>query len=282
MSLIVLTALAQGDLSVKTYPVHPAQAADIVEALNSMLSTNAKVVFLKASGQIIVTAPQADQTMTAALLKEVSTGPTRNVRIDVTILQEGASSETSAALNGSGKVVVTPKGVGYNIKLNPKLKSQSETTSDNARQTLLIQSGKEGRIFVGEDVPFAEWLIAQAQQWGYVNVPLTQEFKMRPIGSSLVVLPQVGAGGLITVTLTPELSCLVENKKWERVRYTRVATQVTIRDGATIDIGGAVKDQDFYSRFLAGMGKGGTRTSVQVKLTAHIQDPQGRNLNGSR
>jgi len=178
--------------------------------------------------------------------------------------------------------VVTPKGAGYKVKLNPKFKNQSGTTSENARQTLLIQSGLEGRIFVGEDVPFADWLIAQAQQWGYVNVPLTQEFKMRPIGSSLVVLPQIGAGGLVTVTLTPELSCLVEGDKLQRVRYTKVATQVTIRDGATIDLGGVKKDNSFYNRFLMGMGSGGTRSSVQIQLTVHIQDAQGRNRVNTR
>jgi len=282
VSLVVLTALAQGDLEVKTYPVHPAQATDIVDALKDVLSTNARVVFLKSSGKIVVTGPQADQDMTATLLKEVSAGPAQNVRIDVTIWQEGASADTSASLNGSGKVVVTQKGTSYNIKLNPKIKSQSDTTSENARQTLLIQSGMEGKIFVGQDVPFADWLLAQAQTWGYVGPAFgQQEFKWRPVGSSLVVLPQIGAGGLINVTLTPELSVLVEGDKLQRVRYVKAATQVTVADGATIDIGGATKDSEFYSKFLVGMGKGGGHSTVQISLTVHTQDPQGQNRVGT-
>jgi hypothetical protein len=192
----------------------------------------------------------------------------------VTIRQEGATSDFEASVTGSGKVQMTKKGTSYQVNLKPTLKNQSGTESDNALQTLVVQSGTEGRIFVGADVPFAEWLVSRGQQWGYAE----QSIKWRPVGSSLVVQPQItGGGGLITVTLTPELSCLEEGSgRLERVRYTRVATQVTIADGATIDLGGVGKDQEFYNKFLVGVARGGERRSVQIQLTAHIQDLQSR------
>jgi type II secretory pathway component GspD/PulD (secretin) len=265
---------AQNDRVVRAYPVYGSQPDAMVQILKDTLSDKASVAYVRSVGKIIVTAPESDQEVATALLKETNV-PAKNVRIDVNIRQEGASSETEASVGGSGKVVVSKAGASYKVRLNPSLQSQSGTESDNANQTVMVQSGNEGRIFVGEEVPFSEWLIEIGREWGYVE----QNFKLRPVGSSLVVLPQIAAGGLIVVTLTPELSCLAEGTgKMERIRYTRMATQVTIANGATLDLGGVGKDKDFYNKFLVGMSQGGERRSVQIKLTANIQDPQGQNV----
>lgn len=273
MCLIAHVAAAQSDVVVKTYPVYASQPDALVEALKDLLSPKAKVVFFKSGRQIIVTGPASDQELAAALFKDINV-PSRNVRMDVIIRQEGATSDSEASLTGSGKVQMTKMGTSYPVNQKPTLKNQSGAESDNALQTLVVQNGAEGRIFVGADVPFADWLIAMGQQWGYAE----QNFKFRPVGSSLVVQPQItGGGGLITVTLTPELSCLEEGSgKLERVRYTRVATQVTIADGATIDLGGVGKDKEFYNKFLVGVARGGESRSVQIQLTAHIQGLQGK------
>lgn len=275
---LVMAAFGQEDRIVRTYPVFSSQSADVVATLKDVLSEKAKVVFHRAGSQIIVTAPQGDQDVAAAILKELSR-PAQNVRIDIRILQEGTTSDAGAAVDGDGRVVVRRTDTGYNVRVNPSVRNQSGSESDNATQTLVMQSGSEGRIFVGDDVPFADWLIGVGRQWGYVTEAQQQQFRMRSIGSSLVVLPQVAAGGLIAVTLTPELSCLVEGRRqFERVRYTRVATQVTVADGATIELGGVGKNQEFYNKFLVGVSSSGEQRSVRISLTAHIQNPQGQNI----
>jgi len=122
---------------------------------------------------------------------------------------------------------------------------------------------------MGHEVPFYQCLVDLGVKWNYINI-IEQKFEMKQVGSALLVEPAViGRGPFISIILIPEISGVVEGRP-HRIQYTRVATEVTVKDGETTTIGSFGKNSEFYSKFLVGVDGQGNQRSVQVKLTAQI------------
>ena len=95
---------------------------------------------------------------------------------------------------------------------------------------------------------------------------------MRQVGAFLWVQPTVlGDGTTVQVTLTPELSGLVEGGRRQRIRYKRVATTVTIRNGESQSLGEYGENSEFYDLYLAGMNQSDRSSSTRITLTVHIE-----------
>ncbi len=74
--------------------------------------------------------------------------------------------------------------------------------------------------------------------------------------------------------VTPELSGVVEGRP-ERIRFAQAATELVVRDGETLQLGGFDQHRDFYDRFLIGSRRGGQAQSLAIELTPRVQ-PAGR------
>jgi hypothetical protein len=57
------------------------------------------------------------------------------------------------------------------------------------------------------------------------------------------------------------------------IRYTRAATEVTVRDGQTFELGGLGGRNDFLSKFLVGVDRRGNTRSLKITATPHIISP---------
>ena len=77
---------------------------------------------------------------------------------------------------------------------------------------------------------------------------------------------------MIHVRLTPEISAR-QNGNLHRIQYASAATEVTVQNGQTVNIGGLKKDEDFYSRFLLGFLKGRESRNLDIFLTPEILVP---------
>ena len=62
----------------------------------------------------------------------------------------------------------------------------------------------------------------------------------------------------------------MDGKPYE-VRFTQVASEVTVDSGQTIQLGGFVQNQEFYSKFLIGLDSRGTQGRIDILLTPQIQ-----------
>jgi type II secretory pathway component GspD/PulD (secretin) len=139
-------------------------------------------------------------------------------------------------------------------------------------QTLLVASGRQASLRVGESVPYVDWFVDYGTRYGY----LQQSINWKDVGASLIVEPVViGEGPMIRIRLTPELSGLVDGNVY-RTSFSRVATEIVVQDGQTFQIGGLDKDEDFYSRFLIGFDRSGSRQALNITLTPRIVDSSGR------
>lgn len=123
------------------------------------------------------------------------------------------------------------------------LKTRSDTrTLSNPR--ILTLNNQEAVIHVGEDynIPLYE----RNSTTGQMEIT---DYKTEKIGVKLTVTPHVNAQGDIVVDLHPEVSAFLRFDNYGNVQApvfsTREATtQIMIKDGETIVIGGLIKDRE--------------------------------------
>lgn len=263
--------LADDQIVYKGYPVNNWPNAEKVEALRLIAGPKGRVIEDRASGKLMILATTNAHSQVAAFLTEVDI-PLRNVRIEVTTKQSGAQSKSGFELQGSGKITVTPKGTGYNIKVKPSVVDESSGMNALTRQTIVVAEGCEGSIVVASEVPCFEWIWETGRNWGAIQGDVV----MREAGAFLTVQPFISADGqFIRMQVTPELRGVVGNKP-ARIQFTKVSTEVTVRNGASFPIGSLGKDEQFSSRFLVGFSKEGKTESLEMTITPRIVGPDGR------
>lgn len=263
----VLSAHAEaGDLArFEVYPLGLQDPGSSLEAVEAIVGASGQVVLDEKYRRLLVLAPDELHRKIAALMDQLAV-PNRNVSIEVEFRGQGTSRDSALGLHGHGEVVVGPAGTSGKVRVRPEVRNTLTTFSNNTRQSLLVASGYQGSLAVGEQVPYLSWLMDYGLHWGLVEAHVEWE----QVGSRLVVEPTVlGDGPLIRVRLTPELSGWV-NGEPQRIRFAQVATEVTVEDGQSFRIGGLNKDDSFYSRFLLGVTREGTQETLDIVLTPRI------------
>ena len=150
---------------------------------------------------------------------------------------------TSTTLGSIG--IGTLSGPALAMTLNA-LRSRTDTKIIS-NPTLVVLNNQEAKILIGEEFPVPTFSIDPAT--GNTQV---SGFETKDIGTVLVVTPHVNPSGEIVVDLKPEVITALSNAKFvlggsttiELPRFSTqtVETQVRVRNGETIAIGGLVKD----------------------------------------
>ncbi|MBU1692943.1 MAG: type II and III secretion system protein [Verrucomicrobia bacterium] len=271
LSAVSLASLAQQDQNLfEVYPLGFADGRSAVEMVKAMVGSTGNVSLDEKNRRLLVFTTEEKHNEVANLMRKLNVAP-KNVRIDVRFSGTSRRQDTGAGIGASGGMVREEGITRTRIRVSPRIENTTITTSSDVTQTLLVASGREGILRVGESVPYVDWLVDYGLQWGY----LQQRISYRDVGSSLIVEPTViGDGPLVRIRLTPELSGLVDGNVY-RTRFARVATEVTVQDGQTFQIGGLDKDSEFYSRFLIGFDRSGNRQALDITLTPHIVSASG-------
>jgi type IV pilus assembly protein PilQ len=121
---------------------------------------------------------------------------------------------------------------------------QTQTSSKIvSNPTIVTLNNTEATINVGRETPIPKY--AYNQQTGSFEV---NGFEYKPIGIILKVTPQVNARGFIKLTVEPEVSQSTSNATFNGANIpvvdTRKAkTQVSLKDGFTMGIGGLITTQ---------------------------------------
>ncbi len=272
LSLFTSTAFSAEPVqlkSVEAYPFGNMEAEIIEELAKSLLSEDATILVDKANQRLLVVATSAEQNMLAAALDQTKIPP-MNVRIDVRFEQEQTQSDREASIRPEGRIIITDRGFGGSIRINPTLRNWRGGSTRNVTQSLLVANGRSGTLRVGRDVPYIDWFMEYGRHWRIIE----RELRWQKVGSFLSVEPLViGAGPTIKLKIVPELRGLV-NGDPRHVRFTSAATEVTVNSGQTVSIGGMNDDNEFYSRFLIGGRSGQDNSSLDIRLTPQIIHPR--------
>ena len=248
----------------KVYKVRFADVTEVAAVIPMMMpSTNGLVV--KTVGKTLVVRGTPEQHEIVRQLLRNLDAPPKNIQVNIQFGTSGGSHNREIGIRPKGPIVINRDGV--HGSLQGSLINQSTTTRENTTQMLVAMDGQSASIRVGERVPYVTWLTEYGYRHGYVR---NVEVEWRDVGSFLRMEPTIVAPGLIRVRLTPELSGRLGNGDRQSIQFTHLATEVTVRDGQTISIGGFSKDENFSSKFLIGRGSRGETSVTDITLTPRI------------
>ncbi|MCZ7590946.1 MAG: hypothetical protein M5U15_01785 [Kiritimatiellae bacterium] len=252
-------------LKFEVYSIGAGDMESTLEAVQLFVGDEGQVTPDAVNQRLLVATTPERHAQIAALMQKLFV-PARNVMIEVAFDSVGSQDSFGASVSASGEWTT---GINGNAIFRPHLASQSSTMSSSEKQMLLVSSGREATLRVGETVPYLQWFIEYGIYGGWTMPQLAWQ----EVGSFLLVQPTViGDGPLIRIKLTPEISGMV-NGRPEHVRFTSVATEVVAQNGQSVAIGGLDQHKDFYSRFLIGTSRDGSAHSINIRLTPRIQDP---------
>jgi hypothetical protein len=272
-TMLVLGAAAEpappADRTFRVYPLGYGEPAAVETMARAAVGEGGQVTLDPVGRRLMAWATAAEHAHLDELMRAVA-APPANIRVEVRFAGEDERSAFEASVGVDGGAVITPGGVEGGIRLRPRLRAESERGRGDARTSILVSHGRSGSLRVGETVPQADWLMQQAWGWGLVSV----EIRWQEVGAFLTVEPErIGTGDdtRIRVRLTPELSGLVDGRP-ERIRFTRAATEVVVRPGEPVRLGGLGRDREFTRRFLAGIERGSQRAREDLWITATLPD----------
>jgi len=250
----------------EAYPVGFADPDTVERMAKAIVGDDGTALVDPKTHRLFVLATEEEHARLKDMVASLS-APPRNVRIEVAFTGRAELREREASISAGGAVVAGGGDVRGRIRIQPKVIDSLSRSSSDVTQTLLVASGREGVLEIGERVPHLEWFEAYAMRHGYLGARVDWQH----VGSRLVVEPLiVGDGPTIRVRLTPELSGRVDGQPL-RTRFARVATEVVVQSGQSFRIGGLDQDAEFYRRFLVGAGRSGRQEALEITLTPRIE-----------
>jgi type II secretory pathway component GspD/PulD (secretin) len=265
VAIFLLSASVNAQETLKLYTVRysdPAMIADVVPMM--MPSTNG--LSIQAVDRKLAVRGTAEQhAVVEQLLRELDKAP-KNVQINVQFATSGQTSSHEAGIRPKGPIILRDGEI--HGAFEGRFSNQSTTSSENTTQMLVAMDGRSATLCVGERVPYLAWLTEYSWRHGYIR---EVQIEWQDVGSFLAVYPEIiGDGPMIRVRLIPELSGRLKDGTEQTIQFTEVATEVIVRDGQTISIGGFNTDEEFSSKFLVGRS-GGSETSItDITLTPRI------------
>lgn len=252
----------------EVYSVGAADMNSTIEAVRMFVGEEGQVTPDPVHQRLLVVTTPERHAQISELMKKLAVPP-RNVLIEVAIDSVDSQDAFETSVSGSGEITRGLDGFGGTIKLKPRIINQTTSRTGSEIQTLLVSSGREASLRVGESVPYLQWITEYGLHGGW-NTP---QLAWQEVGSFLIVQPTiVGEGPLVRVRLTPELRGLVDGQP-QHTRFAAVSTEVVVRDGESISLGGLDQNREFYSRFLVGTARDGGTQKLNIRLTPRIQSP---------
>ncbi len=154
-----------------------------------------------------------------------------------------SGTDLGAAGLGLGGFNFTVTGEDFSFLLHAL--QQDSRLEILSRPIILVRNGEEGKITIADEVPIVE--SSQTSDTGSVRSTITRQ----DVGIVLTATPHISPDGYVTIDVTQEIS----NISGENVQLTEgvsspvfakreVDTNVTVRDGETVVIGGLIQQRD--------------------------------------
>lgn len=272
VALFVAIAVSVASAQQTKFEVYPLMSADpeiARDAVQAIVGEEGHITVDRPNRRLLVATTPERHALIAEFLAKLDSPP-RNVLIQVEFLGAGQNRQAELSVQTSGAIGIEQDGLSGRWRIRPHLQARETEWSGRNVQTLLVTSGREAYLQIGEEVPYLDWLI----EYGFSRGWITRRLAWQKAGAFLSVQPTViGDGPLIAIRLTPELRGLADDGRPARARFAALTTEVTVRDGEEVRLGGLAKDREFFDRFLVGSAVGGAVQSLDIRLLPRIQAP---------
>lgn len=268
LALALSSRAASSVMRVEVYPLGLVDFELAEKIASEIVSKEGKLIPDKPGNRLIVLeTSERHATLQNALTK--LNVPPKHIRIRVAFQDNSAESRRAIQVGGRASID------GVTVKTGPQSRSSSvtvvgdqsdATTTSLVQQELLVISGGKARLFVGQEVPYADWFWS----WGLQRGLWGGGVQWRDVGARMVVEPYV-LDRRIRLRLTPEFSYLLDGQRMTTA-IEALTTEVIVEDGQEVDLGGLpTENREFTSRFLTGSTHMGEKRSLRIRLQAAIE-----------
>lgn len=240
-------------------------ADDILPTLLPLLDQDGRI-----SGhqyQLFVRTSERNFAEIERVLKEIDT-PLRNLRIAVrlanssntTTRQQDVSADQS--LSNNTRIVISPsvpsrgglvvRREGAQGTVQYRTERHTSTRSQDDSQFVSVIEGRRAYIAVGVALPQVQSYLVLAGN----RLTLVSGVTYRTVATGFEVLPRV-RGAEVDLEITPRVAFLGDQGS-QQVRFSELSTQVSVRTGEWVDLGGILSNASQVGRMILG---GDTRES---------------------
>lgn len=261
------SAPAPAGQSFSTYPVGAADPEVLLEAVQAAAGPEAHVSYDARQQRLLVLAPPEQQARIAELVQAAAPAPV-NVRIEVRWRGRERRLQDEVGLSGGVGLVREPGLRHTTIHLEPRIQQETVQSSSDVQQILVVASGREALLRVGEEVPALDWLM----EYGVHQGLLAQRVVWQEVGAFLVVQPWVLENRLVRLRMIPELRGLAGGHS-QAVRFASAATEVVVPDGQPYALAGLRQAHEVLDRFLIGQSSQANEGSLDITVTPRVLTP---------
>jgi len=264
----ILVGQMDRPMETRIFDLNYAKCEKTAESVRDVLSANTgRLVVDTRANRLIVTDYPERLSRAEAVIAGLDQR-TREVLIDAKIVQVNLTDKTSLGIDweyvlnkkfsiqGMFGNVITTTGNKWTIgSLNPgghndysavieALRTQGDTKILSAPR-LAVVNNESARILVGSKQVYVTTTAVQGQS----TTETAEAVNFVDVGVKLYVTPTIGADGFISIKVRPEVSAVTENyttstgNKIPIVETSETETTVLLEDGATLVIGGLMKDE---------------------------------------
>jgi type II secretory pathway component GspD/PulD (secretin) len=219
-------------------------------AVRILLGPFGKMTVDESSGFIIVSDDKESLEDIRALIAKLDRPP-KTMLVEVEFIEESQVKSLGVDIkwraSGAGWTVGTSPDSGQGLSANAVAGSSDAKSSK--RQFLRLLENRPGRIFVGESVPFADYLFHYGARHGYIGANTV----FKDAGTSFSVKAKTVVGSQILVSLEPEVSYYDRTKNVFQVKNASL-TAVVNDPGSLIIGGNYAEGGTFGANFFSGFG----------------------------
>ncbi len=247
VTTVFYPSLSVAKMEMEIFEIHYMNAEELEGAVKVALSESGRVSVVKGANAIVVRDHSANMETVRKLLAQLDRRPAM-FNITVEFVEEKRLKEMGFAVQwhvagggwSVGNIVSGSSGVAIKaglLKFNGKKK-----------QFIKIMERKQGKIFVGESVPFAEYVMRYGVNHGYVSSGV----KFKDAGTGFLVSAVAIKGAKARISLKPEISYYDrENKSFT---VNQALTEIVMDVPGTVVLAGSESsDNNFSAHFLSGI-----------------------------
>lgn len=172
----------------------------------------------------------------------------RNLQFKNMMLDDATLASSDNLFSKYGRIAIGSFGVNDFAAALRAVKKVSDTKLV-ANPKLLVTNQEEAKIHVGDTVPY---IVSTTSGTGD-NAIHSEDVRFVDVGLKLSVTPTINDNGYVTMALKPEISTVTKSITSQgggipQITKTEVETNVIVKDGMTIVLGGLKKEQKVISR----------------------------------
>lgn len=266
---IVIILLYAGFLfSEEQMQLYPADFIDrdaFREAVISFLGNKKKIIYNKRNREFMIFADNNQHKQINDIYKKIES--------DLKMIRVVISKKSSLIENKRGglktgaEISLKNREVRSMVNFKYKFTTDKKSLSSDSSQTLLVLTGHDAFIEVGEYSPHEDWFINFGINNGFISRGLRYQFS----GSRVLIRPTLLNDGRILLTIVPEYSLLCGDKN-NSIRVTSLQSEIIVSEGEVFKLTENEQNNEFYDLFFQSRSPAGTFQKDELWVRAYIVD----------